>query len=203
MNYLLRYNQMISELQENRKVLVLENDFHERDELLPGFLEKHNYLYPLLNEIKLLNDNRFSWSALVNAAGTKYPMGEFHFLAIEEIMQQPLTIADKTSEDVEFYSFDQHPAAGDGIMGCLRFVESRVEIWLHTENGELIKLKLNLKEYLVQTIRFKALFGWQYLFANINLSGPVYSVVVADLNSRLQILSGLFPKENYQRFIIK
>lgn len=203
MNYLLQYNQMINELHGNSKVVVLENDFYERDELLPGFLEKHNYLYPLLNEIKLLNDNRFSWSALINTEGTKYPMGEVHFLAIEEIMQQPLIVAEKKGSNTVFYSFDQHSIAGDGVMACLRFIDGRTEIWLHTENGEMIKLKLNLKEYIMQTINFKGLFGWQYIFSEVNFLEPNYSVVVSDLNRRLQILTDLFPKENYQQFIIK
>lgn len=203
MKYQLIYNDMLKGLSAKKEALINSDDFYTRDELLPGFLDTHNWFKSVLEEVKCLNDNTFLWSAKLSNGTETLPMGEFHFLSIEELMKHPLQNTIGNSLQGEFYPFDEHPVAGDGIMSCMYFVNNQIELWLHTENGELIKLNMNLNEYLTQSFKFKAMYGWQYLFTDMKLESPAYSVVRSDLNYRLKILNAIFPEMEYHRFILK
>ena len=207
MNYETKYSEMIKELSENLNVTISKNDFFLKDELLPGFIENHISLKEFNQELSLLNDNFFSWSYKSINSSEIMPMGEFHLFAIEQALSKAneekitLNINSKKTNKI-FYPFDDHPDSGDGVMICFKFISNKYELWLHNENGEMFLINLNLHDYLNKTFHFKALFGWQYLFIDINWNLSVFSVVKSDLNKRLEILNRLFPKYSYSRYFV-
>ena len=207
MDYNNLYSKMINDLKSRSEVSIIKNDFYLKDELAPGFLEKHPYFKNGSNDLHVLNDNHFSWNCQQKNREQR-PRGEFHFVSIEDA----LSPANKKefsfnssgqNEQASFYPFDDHPDGGDGIMGCFKITGKDYRIWLHNENGEMFLMELDLAGYLQQTFKLKAIFGWQYLFVNIDLTQPVYSVVRSDLVKRIQILDTLFPEQSYNDLLKK
>lgn len=208
MNYELVYNKMIDELKAVPDISISKSDFFIKDELLPGFMEKNKNLTGLKEELKILNDNYFLWSFRSSKNNEWFPMGEFHLLSVEELMKKPKNdelFSPDASNNVKgnVYPFDDHPDGGDGMMGCFVIDNDYPQIWLYSENGEMFRMELDLKEYFIKTIELKAIYGWQYLFAEINLKKPVFATVKSDLNDRLTILRQIFPDSNYDKYLIK
>ena len=207
MGYDLMYQEMINELRSINQVHITTNDFYLKEELLPNFIENHLYFKNLKEELHVLNDNSFSWG--VNKEdNTEMPIGEFHFHAVEEVVNETnkrilsYEVGNK-SEKGSFFPFDDHPESGDGIMGCLKFRNTDTEVWLYNENGELFPMTLRLPEYILKTFEFKALFGWQYFFIEVDWNLPVFSVVRSDLIKRIEILNNLFPVNSYAEYLKK
>lgn len=208
MNYELMYNEMISALKSVPDITIKKSDFFLKDELLPGFMEKNKGLTGFKEELKILNDNFFTWSFKNNKNEEWLPMGEFHFMPAEELMKQPknhLLLSSKAADNEKgkVYPFDDHPDGGDGMMGCLVISNDSPEISIYTENGEMFRMELDLKEYFIKTIELKAIYGWQYLFAEIDFKKPVFNTIKSDLNNRLIILNKIFPESSYSKYIIK
>jgi hypothetical protein len=208
MIYELLYSEMVDEIKSVSAALIIKNDFFIRDEILPGFLEKNKSFENLRNELRVLNDNFFSWTYKNTNNKEWLPMGEFHFIAIEEVMQESkndvlFNREAKNNINEDIYPFDDHPHGGDGLMTCFAIQNENVRITLFSENGQIFPMSLGLQEYLLKTIEFKALYGWQYLFAEIDLNKPFFSIVKKDLNKRLEILQQLFPNRMYNQYFIK
>lgn len=208
MNYELVYNKMIDELKAVPDISIIKSDFFIKDELLPGFLEKNKSLTGIKEELKILNDNYFLWSFRSGKNKEWFPMGEFHLLAAEELMkksknEQLFSSGASINLKGDVYPFDDHPDGGDGMMGCFVIENDSPQIWLHSENGEMFRMELDLKEYFIKIVELKAIYGWQYLFAEINLKQPVFATVKSDLNNRLTILKKNFPDSNYDKYLIK
>jgi hypothetical protein len=201
------YTEMINELSSQPAVTIIKNDFYLKDELVPGVLEKHPYFKSIRDDLPVLNDNYFSWSYQQKSL-EPMPMGESHFIALEETLSQSnkkeiLYDIDGHKEQGTFYPFDDHPDGGDGIMGCFKIIDKGYEIWLHNENSEMFLIELDLPGYLEQTYKLKALYSWQYLFITINWNQPFYNVVKSDLRRRIQILESLFPGQSYKDLLKK
>jgi len=202
-----QYNEMIRELDTKPGVTIIKNDFYLKDELAPGFLEKHPYFKNIGNDLKVLNDNYFSWN-YQETSSQQMPMGEFHFAPIEETLSQSNGKEfsyNNNGQNVQgsFYPFDDHPDGGDGIMGCFKFTDDSYEIWLHNENSEMFLMETDLRGYLEQTFQLKALYAWQYLFIKIDWKQPFYQVVRSDLIKRIQILDSLFPADLHKDLLKK
>jgi hypothetical protein len=208
MNYELLYNEMVNEIKGVSYASIITSDFFVRDEFLPGFLEKNNALAVFENELRALNDNFFSWAFKKSNTEDWLPMGEFHFISVEQVMKESknnflFKDEDKHASQRNIYPFDDHPGGGDGLMACFLIFKENAEIILLSENGQVFPMSLNLQEYLLKSIEMKALYGWQYLFTEVNLNKTVFSTVKSDLNHRLQILHTIFPDRQYNQYIIK
>lgn len=197
-DYSILYDNMLEEMKAVNKIIITKDDFLVRKESLDHFFKENPNMEPLKNELPALNDNMFSWS-YTESSGNDFPMGEFHFLSVEGLFARQIQLSSTIESDykketlLELFPFDDHPDAGDGMMGCLRSSGSSHQIWFHNENSEALLTHLNLKEYLIKSFELKAILGWQYLFVELDWSSPLYSVVKSELLKRLGILESIFP----------
>ncbi len=178
------------------KIDIIFNDFYLKEELNTNLFSNNPFLKKIQMESYVLNDNFFLWNYKTDDSEI-IPMGEFHFISIEEVISSENKKLIKKDDNtiMEIFPFDDHPNSGNGVMGCLRFIDNQTyEIWLYTENGELLLMKMDLEEYIKRTLELKAIFGWQYLFTDINWKSLNYSVIKIDLIMRIEILKKSFPE---------
>lgn len=196
MDYNNLFSQLFSSLKANPGIKVVTEDFYLKYQILPGFIEKYPYLIAITNELFVLNDNTCYWE--YQSGNELQPMGEFHFISVEQIVTDSTGLGIHTAyTGNELFNglkqFDDHPQGGDGLSSCIKFVNDSYEIWLLNENGELFRMHLDLPNYFTELVNLKAIYGWQYLFTDISWKLPHYAVIKKDLKERLSILQTLFP----------
>ncbi|TKK69874.1 hypothetical protein FC093_07300 [Ilyomonas limi] len=198
MDYQKEFNEMLNSLKACPNVTVTEEDFFVKEEIIPSFFKKYKHLKIIEEEIKVLNDNKIVWG-YTQASGNTLPMGETHLISIEKIISTKskleVRIRNSEAEEIlaELLPFDDHPNAGDGIMGCLRWMNDQYEIWLCDAHLNCFKMNFGLSEYLKKLIELKAMYGWQYLFAELDIKSDAFKVIRKELKNRLTILHKCFP----------
>jgi hypothetical protein len=205
MNYQEIFDKMLAEIKAVKGTNLIHADFFCKEEIIPSFFKKHKTLKRIEDEIRALNDNKIVWS-FTDDYGNLLPMGETHLISIEAVIasKTKLWSGSNTTEEKEVLSelmlFDDHPEAGDGMMGCLRLNNDMYEPWFINENGEFFKMKLDLAGYLIRLSELKAVYGWQYFFIDVDLKKPPFDVVRSDLKKRLTILDSCFPDNSYTNY---
>jgi hypothetical protein len=181
MDYNSLFTKFFSDLKGNAGIKVVTEDFYLKEQVLPEFIEKYPFLKSMPDELRVLNDNTCYWEC--QAGNEFYPMGEFHFISIEQIV----------ADNADLKQFDDHPQGGDGVAACIKFSNGNHEVWLLNENGEQFRMNLDLPGYFTELANLKAIYGWQYLFTDVAWKQLHYSVVKKDLKERLSKLKTLFP----------
>lgn len=95
--------------------------------------------------------------------------------------------------------FEETP--GNGRMTGLLFPDTeRVpDIWLYDISQPiLVRLDIDFTTYLDTLLTTKGVLGWQYLFADLDLSSHHFRSTVTDLKEMLDYLPRLFPERNYE-----
>ena len=207
MNYQKEFDAMLESIKMCSEVSITEQDFYIKEEILPSFYKKYRYAKLLGEEIKVLNDNKIRW-VYSHTEGEELPMGETHLISIEEIVsgRSNVEVKVQTSREkdgLKLIPFDDHPTAGDGIIACLRFIDDRYEIWLCDNNFIGFKIDLSLSEYLEKLVELKAIYGWQYLFAEIDFKSETVNVIRKELRERLMILHKCFPDLSVSNYMQK
>ncbi len=208
MDYQKKFDEMFTALRSSPLVKIISADFYTKEEIIPSFYKKHGKLKKIEDEIKALNDNKILWS-YIDSSGELIPMGESHLVSIEEVVSAKVRLWNDTHNEKErkilseLMPFDDHPESGDGMMGCLRIVNDNYEPWLYTENSEYYKMNLDISGYLDKLIQLKAIYGWQYLFVDLDLKEPQFNVVSKELKKRLQVLKACFPGASLNSYLKK
>lgn len=190
MDYQKLFETMNESLENSPGVKISESEFYLKSEISSELTNAHPFLLAIKSELPVLNDNVLCWAFTEN----DLPGGEYHFYAIEQVLALP-----PLENDLRI--FDDHPNAGDGLMGCLRFSDKATEVWLYNENGKAFKLSLDLAGYFKEMVRLKAIFGWQYFFADVDFKNPEFSVIKESLQTKLSHLKAVFPDEKYDDFL--
>ncbi|ANP53285.1 hypothetical protein J2Z21_008553 [Streptomyces griseochromogenes] len=95
---------------------------------------------------------------------------------------------------------DQEPYAGTGRATGLRVSlrSPEPELWYHdATRSRLERLDLTYGTYLDTVLITKGAFGWQYLFADIELGRPEFREVAENLSESLSFFSSAFPRYDY------
>ncbi|MFE1310369.1 hypothetical protein [Streptomyces sp. NPDC058755] len=95
---------------------------------------------------------------------------------------------------------DEEPYAGTGRATGLRASSQspEPELWYHdATRSRLERLDLTYGTYLDTVLVTKGAFGWQYLFADIDLGQPEFGEVVENLTEAFALFSSAFPQRAY------
>lgn len=206
MDYKKEFDNMILDLRSSTEVKLIDADFYFTDEILPEVFKKYSNLKPIENEIKALNDNKIFWE-YSDRLGNLIPFGETHLISIETVISVGVQLwNDYNNEEEkkklsELLPFDDHPRGGDGMMGCLRFMNGDHQVWFYNENGEYFRMKLDLSGYLMKLIEMKAIYGWQYLFVDVEWKKPQFKIVRSELKKKLLVLKEIFPATSMDGYL--
>ncbi|GAA4624445.1 hypothetical protein GCM10023196_024610 [Actinoallomurus vinaceus] len=101
----------------------------------------------------------------------------------------------------ELKIFDEAPFGGAGSVTGLRVLpEGGVpEIWHYVSTRTMLhRLHLDYGTYLDTLLITKGATGWQYLFADVDLTEPKHADTAGNLTAMLDIFPGLFPGHDYE-----
>ncbi|MET7622691.1 hypothetical protein [Streptomyces sp. NPDC005408] len=101
----------------------------------------------------------------------------------------------------ELRIFDQAPFGGAGQATGLRVPPKgdRLEIWHYVSTcTELHRLNLDYGTYLETLLITKGAWGWQYLFADVDLTGREYHDAASNLAAMFEAFPVLFPDHDYE-----
>ncbi|MFJ9032480.1 hypothetical protein ACIRQP_28920 [Streptomyces sp. NPDC102274] len=101
----------------------------------------------------------------------------------------------------ELRIFDQAPFGGAGQVTGLRVLPrgGGVEIWYYVlTRTELHRLNLDYGTYLEALLITKGAWGWQYLFADVDLTERRYHDAASNLAAMFEALPVLFPDHDYE-----
>ncbi|MEU6738314.1 hypothetical protein [Streptosporangium sandarakinum] len=96
--------------------------------------------------------------------------------------------------------FDEAPFAGAGAVAGLRVPSGsgELEIWFYVATQAMFhRLHLDYGTYLETLLLTKGAFGWQYLFADVDLSGPQHHDTAEILTAMLDVFPRYFPGHDY------
>ncbi|MEV0648224.1 hypothetical protein AB0I28_23460 [Phytomonospora sp. NPDC050363] len=84
------------------------------------------------------------------------------------------------------------------LTGLRHETENRPELWFYdTNHHRLDSLELDYSTYMEMLLLTRGVSGWQYLFADIDLSAPEFNGVVGWLDRALVLLPPRFPDERW------
>ncbi|MFJ9588748.1 hypothetical protein [Streptomyces acidicola] len=97
--------------------------------------------------------------------------------------------------------FDEAPYAGEGAVAGIRVPPKGGEpqIWFYVTTRTMFhRLHLDYGTYLETLLLTKGAFGWQYLFADVDLTAPQHSHTVENLTAMLDAFPRYFPGHDYE-----
>ncbi|MET9764540.1 hypothetical protein ABZ016_36675 [Streptomyces sp. NPDC006372] len=102
----------------------------------------------------------------------------------------------------EFRVFDEQPRTGAGTLAALRLpsvVTETIspEVWYYDSSDGACLLDIDYAQYLDALLVTKGTFGWQYLFADVDLGESGLGSVADDLRTMLDVFPQLFPGHDY------
>ncbi|MGH8877305.1 MAG: hypothetical protein ACRD0P_08205 [Stackebrandtia sp.] len=100
----------------------------------------------------------------------------------------------------ELRLFDEAPFSGEGAVTGLRVRPDGgdVEVWHFVATESLLhRLHLDYGTYLDVLVTTKGAWGWQFLFADVDLSRPRFGGIVENLSAMLEVFPRLFPGHDY------
>lgn len=161
--------------------------------LSPRFAE---YFFPYLNI-------RASWESVAGPEiNGEFSLKHIHrcVVARQDLLQDPaLSDADQQLLP-ELKIFDEEPDAGSGRVANLRIKAGVVdpEVWLYDMNHERLELlDLDYGSYLEALLITRGTYGWQYLFADVDLAKPRFRDIVQNVKNMLEVFPRLFPQHSY------
>ena len=103
----------------------------------------------------------------------------------------------------EFRIFDEHPRTGAGTLAALRIppvtpTTISPEVWYYDGSDGELRLDLDYAGYLDALLVTKGTNGWQYLFADVDLTETGLGSVADDLRTMLDLFPSLFPEHDYE-----
>ncbi|MEU9020724.1 hypothetical protein [Actinomadura sp. NPDC048394] len=95
---------------------------------------------------------------------------------------------------------DEYPGMGNGAFATLRLSADSPspEIWFHHFKRE--PADIDYCGYLDALTVTKSVSGWQYLFADVDLSSPEFGHARHNMEHMLDVLPELFPEHDYAPF---
>lgn len=103
--------------------------------------------------------------------------------------------------DKELRVFDDLREAGNGSFAALRIQPgvTSPEVWFCIDGGTCFKLDLDYGAYLDALLVTKGVFGWQFLFADVDMRDDVFRYRCAPgLTEALKIFPEMFPGRDYE-----
>src|SRR4051812_35608419 len=94
---------------------------------------------------------------------------------------------------------DDQPAGGNGTLAAVRLVDEQLlpEVWFFDIRSGVHALDVDYCGYLDALIRTKGGYGWQYLYADIDLAKPEQRMIRERLKHLLAFLANTFPDVDY------
>ncbi|WP_046495246.1 hypothetical protein [Streptomyces odonnellii] len=211
----LRYLRILNELQDATEVQVF---YEERGDIEEAVGEAPNAfalleewhgirLAPELQRVFLRFDGISShWSF---TRGESSLSGEFSlrhlsaamFATGEHLIHEEVD-AERRVLYSEFRIFDEHPRTGAGTLAALRVPPTATgllspEIWYYDSSDSELRLDLDYAQYLDTLLVTKGTNGWQYLYADVDLTDTGLGGVADDLSTMLDVFPKLFPAYDY------
>ncbi|MFF2505721.1 hypothetical protein ACFVTY_20370 [Streptomyces sp. NPDC058067] len=96
---------------------------------------------------------------------------------------------------------DEEPFAGTGRATGLRITDRGhdPEVWFYDmTRSRLDRLALDYGAYMECVLATKGAFGWQYLFADVDLGLPEFHDVAGNLSRLLDLFRDVFPDYSYE-----
>lgn len=95
---------------------------------------------------------------------------------------------------------DDQPLGGNGTFAALRLVDGRLEpeVWFYDLKLGLHAMVLDYCAYLDALLHTKGFYGWQYLFAEVDLDAQEYGILLQRLSRTIRVLPTLFPNSNFE-----
>lgn len=206
-----RYNAMLEEVRGNTAVTVLElqNELlSESGRDATGMLEK------LRSLLKVEVDPAFErcffpfkrvalqWR-VADPEGDEG--GEMSVPNLYSAVRKSLTLATPAMSQADqdllrrFRLIDDQPSSGMGRLAAVRVESGKLTpgVWFVDVKRATLPLDVDYCGYLEALLDTKGYYGWQYLFADINLSAPENRNLRADLARMLELLPKLFPGHDY------
>lgn len=137
--------------------------------------------------------------------------GEFDLINIAAIPDLPVP-ADYFTRDgldlqflSELYVIDDLSASGTGSLAAMRLQDGVAdpEIWFLDGDRTYVKLDLGYCEYLDGLLVSKGVYGWQYLFADVELGEYEFGPVLDNLRWMLDIFPEQFPEHDYAPLVAR
>ncbi|QWB27374.1 MULTISPECIES: hypothetical protein [Streptomyces] len=210
----LRYLRLLDELQETDGVDIRYEERGEIEELTGEAPEAFDLIEewqgvrfaPELQRAFLRFDGISSHWTLAKGGSTLH--GEFSlrhlpaalFATGETLIHDDLP-ADVRALYEEFRVFDEQPRTGAGTLAALR-VPSVVtgsispEVWYYDSSDGAL-LDIDYAQYLDALLVTKGTFGWQYLYADVDLGESGLGSVADDLRTMLDVFPDVFPGHDY------
>lgn len=142
------------------------------------------------------------------AAGEPVVYGEFCLLNIVTCLtkwrpplEDPVLSASQRGILASLRVMDQEPYGGSGRIAGLRIVSSRQEpeIWFYDmSRSRLTQLDMDYGTYLDMVLVAKGAGGWQYLFADVDMSVPQFHEDAENLQAAFALFSEEFPQYSYE-----
>jgi hypothetical protein len=134
-------------------------------------------------------------------------LGEFALSNIHRcLVEAPPELEDPALSDddgdilFELRVIDQEPYAGSGRLTGIRFAEGGQahELWLYDMSKQrLERLDADYGTYVENVLITKGAYGWQYLFADVDLKEPGFRDIANNLSAVLREFPGMFPDHSY------
>lgn len=144
-----------------------------------------------------------AWSSKDKKAGVG---GEFALRYLYSAISKPPKLWESNMPAKEqellktFRVFDDHPRGGRGTLAALQ-IEPGVtspRVWFYNVKREPLPLDVDYCGYLEALLTTKGYYGWQYLFADIDLTADENRGLRRDLEKMLDVLPRLFPDHDYE-----
>ncbi|GAA3727624.1 hypothetical protein GCM10022225_06220 [Plantactinospora mayteni] len=101
-----------------------------------------------------------------------------------------------------FRIFDEHARTGAGTLAALGIPPAATgllspEIWYYDSSDGELKLDLDYAQYIDTLLVTRGTNGWQYLYADVDLTESGLAGVGDDLRTMLDVFPELFPDHDY------
>lgn len=98
--------------------------------------------------------------------------------------------------------FDSNPNAGDSQVFSLLLKNNEIAPNIYRvdlKENELFEMEIDYFEYVEHCIALKGLYGWQYLFEDINFK--LFDFDTSNIGKRLQDYTKLFPGSDVREYL--
>jgi hypothetical protein len=120
----------------------------------------------------------------------------YHVASSETDVGSPRTPAKERALLRSLRVIDDQPAGGNGTFAAIRLVDAQLtpDVWFFDVRSGLHSLDVDYCGYLEALTVTRGWYGWQYLFADIDLSKPEQRMLLARLRRMVELLPLIFPK---------